>query len=200
MTLTADPVLRRHDEAPETAPGNAPEHVRGAPAWAGLALMALGALALVFPFFTTLGATLAAGAILTASGVVMIVQAFSCKPAWRLALHALWGAVSLTVGIGMIVFPVSGAISLTIVLDMMFAEHGIVRLALALKRPQPRRWAWFAVSGLISIFLAALIAFAIPLIALTLPGVIIGVDLIFAGAALLAMRDVHPVGAPSSTR
>jgi len=45
------------------------------------------------------------------------------------------------------------------------------------------------ISGLISLGLAGLVLWKFPASALVLPGVVVGVDLMFAGATLIAIRD-----------
>ena len=169
----------------------APPHSdhRMGPLWAGVALMALGVVALTFPFLTSLGAALIVGALLAASGVVMLAQSFACRPWWRLALHVLWGLASIAAGAWMIIAPLSGALTLSIVLAAMFLTTGATRVALALKAPRPRNWGWALVSGLISLAFAGFVIWMLPVAALWLPGIVVGVDLIFAGAALIAVRD-----------
>jgi uncharacterized membrane protein HdeD (DUF308 family) len=164
--------------------------------WAGVALMAIGAIALLFPFFSTLGATLAVGAMLAAAGIVTIIHAFSCRPAWRALLHALWGLANVAAGVGVVALPGLGAFTLTIVLAAMFLITGVARLAVALSPPQPRRWGLILFSGLLSIALSIYVMWMLPSAAFWLPGVVVGVDLIFAGAALIAMREARDRAAP----
>jgi uncharacterized membrane protein HdeD (DUF308 family) len=158
--------------------------------WVGLAFIVLGVLALIFPFVTTLSVTLVIGALLAISGAVMVVHSFSSRPLSHLALALIWGVVTLLGGLAALIMPVGGAVALSTVLAAMFAINGVTRIGMALMEPRPPRWGMTLVGGLLSLALAGMVIFSPIPAALTFPGILVGVDLVFAGFTLLAMRGV----------
>jgi uncharacterized membrane protein HdeD (DUF308 family) len=156
--------------------------------WLGYALIVLGALALVFPFFSTLATTLFIGGIFLAAGVFKIFGAIAQgRGLSRVAVKVLWGLVYI-VGGGLILYaPLAGAWSLTIVLASLFIFGGAASIAWALIEPKPTGWAWMAASGALSILLGGLVAVALPFTAFWFPGIVAGIDLASTGFAFIAM-------------
>lgn len=158
-------------------------------AWLGSVLMGLGVLAIVFPFLSTLAATVFLGGVFLAAGVLKIADAVITHPfVWRGALKAAWGIVYALAGGWMLYAPLTGAWSLTLVLAVMLVFGGLAAIAWAMQRPRPPASGWMIASGVISIALGVLVALTLPLAAFWFPGVVAGVDLISTGAALLAMQ------------
>jgi uncharacterized membrane protein HdeD (DUF308 family) len=84
-----------------------------------------------------------------------------------------------------LIFPLAGVITLTMFLAAYFVAAGILKAIHALQHRGTSGWGWALVSGLISIALGILIWSGFPGTALWALGVIIGIDLIFYGWALI---------------
>jgi uncharacterized membrane protein HdeD (DUF308 family) len=84
---------------------------------------------------------------------------------------------------------VSGAVSLTLLLIAFFVIEGVVSVMYALehRRELSGRWEWMLISGLIDLVLAGIIFAGLPGTAAWALGVLVGVNMIFGGAALVAM-------------
>jgi uncharacterized membrane protein HdeD (DUF308 family) len=121
--------------------------------------------------------------------------------------HRTWILVVLDIGhsrdrSGILLFrsPVSGALSLTVILTAFLIIEGIVSILFALehKRELSGRWGAMLFSGLVDLFLAGIIIEGLPGTAAWAIGLLIGVNLVFGGAALIAMalhaRDGATVG------
>jgi uncharacterized membrane protein HdeD (DUF308 family) len=103
-----------------------------------------------------------------------------------------WSLVSailgIVAGILMLLSPTK-VLSLTLILVSFFVIEGIASIMYANehKRDQSGRWVWMLGSGIIDLFLAALILVSLPGSAKWALGLLVGVNLISGGLALVAM-------------
>ena len=83
----------------------------------------------------------------------------------------------------------SGALSLTILLVVFFIIEGGASIMFALdhKRELSGQWGWMLVSGVIDLVLAAFIFAGLPSTAAWAIGLLIGINMVFGGSALIAM-------------
>ena len=85
--------------------------------------------------------------------------------------------------------PVSGALSLTIVVVVFFVIEGVASIMFALehKRELSGRWGWMLMSGIIDLVLATLVFAGLPSTAAWAIGLLVGINMVFGGSALIAM-------------
>jgi uncharacterized membrane protein HdeD (DUF308 family) len=85
--------------------------------------------------------------------------------------------------------PVVGVLSLTAVLIAFLFLEGIVSILYALdhRRGLSGRWGWMLASGVLDIVLGAILLAGLPGSALWALGIIIGINMIFGGWALILM-------------
>ena len=155
----------------------------------GVVLLVLGATAIVIPPIATLAATILFGWLFLISGVVGLVTSFRMRAApgfWWSLISAVLGVV---VGGWLLAQPVSGAVSLTIVLVAFFIIEGVVSIMFALdhKRELSGRWGWMLVSGIVDLVLGAMILAGLPSTAIWAIGLLVGINMVFGGSALIAM-------------
>ena len=165
----------------------------------GVVLLVLGATAIALPLLATLALTILIGWLFLVSGVVGLFTTFWMRQApgfWWSLMSAVLGIV---VGALLLAAPSSGAISLTLVLVVFFVIEGVASIMFALdhKRELSGRWGWMLVSGIVDLLLAALILGDLPSTAAWAIGLIVGINLIFGGSALIAMA-LHARGAASA--
>jgi uncharacterized membrane protein HdeD (DUF308 family) len=158
----------------------------------GIILVILGVLAILLPPFATLAVTIIVGWILLASGLVGWLTTFKARHApgfWWSLLSAL---IATAAGLILLIQPISGAVSLTLLLIVFFIIEGIASIMYALEHRQQLsgRWEWMLVSGIIDLVLAGIIFAGLPGTAAWALGVLVGVNMLFGGAALIAMA-VH---------
>lgn len=153
----------------------------------GIVAALIGLLAIVFPVAASIGAELTIGVALTAFGIVEFARAFWMRRTKRVLGTALLGLLSLAAGIILVLFPVRGLVSLTIVLIAYFLAGGVVKLISAYQYRGYSAWKWMAVSGAASLVLGVLLWVAMPSVVLWALGVLFGVDLLIFGAAQIAM-------------
>ena len=155
----------------------------------GIALLVLGAIAVIVPPLATLAFTIFFGWLILISGVIGLVTTFWMKGApgfWWSLLSAILGIV---VGVMLLASPVVGALSLTFVLIGFFLVEGAVSIMFALdhKRELSGQWGWMLFSGIIDLILAFMILSGLPSAASWAIGLLVGINMIFGGAALMAM-------------
>lgn len=155
----------------------------------GVVLLVLGATAVVLPAIATLAVTILFGWLFLVSGIVGLVTSFWMRHApgfWWSLLSAVLGIV---VGAMLLGSPLTGAISLTLVLIAFFLIEGVVSIMFALdhRRELSGQWGWMLVSGLVDLALALMILTGLPSTAAWAVGLLVGINMIFGGAALIAM-------------
>lgn len=166
------------------------------PDWGWKGLAALGAvmviggfIAFLNPFAASLTVEVLAGVAFLVAGLMQLWLVFtdSAQAASDRWLAGGLGAVWVLLAVGLLASPLAGLVTLTILVALLFAVMGGLRVAMAL-RVRPRDgWGWLMASGVMSLLLAALIVIGLPGAALGILGIFLGIDLTFAGAMTLAM-------------
>jgi hypothetical protein len=92
-------------------------------------------------------------------------------------------------GLVLLAWPVGGAVSLTLVLIVFFLIEGIASIMYALEHRQQLsgRWGWMLASGIVDLILAAMIFAGLPGTAAWALGLLVGINMLFGGSALVAM-------------
>lgn len=168
----------------------------------GIVLVVLGILALLAPVIASLAATVFFGWILLLSGLLGLVTTIRARHApgvWWSLLSALIGVAA---GVLLLGWPLLGTLSLTAVLIAFLFAEGIVSIMYALEHRAALsgRWAWMLASGIIDVGLAVLLFIGLPGTALWALGLILGINLIFGGWALIFMAlHARPTSAAAAT-
>jgi uncharacterized membrane protein HdeD (DUF308 family) len=153
----------------------------------GGVLMLIGILAIFFPLAMSLAVELTVGITLIAAALVELVHSVQCR-SWKGSLvNALTGLIALLFGILFLLYPLSGVVSLTLLLGIVFFASGIFRIAYASRLRPYDGWGWLMLSGVIGILLGLLITLFLPHTATWVLGVLIGLDLFFAGWWLVSV-------------
>ncbi|WP_409561139.1 HdeD family acid-resistance protein [Hyphomicrobium sp. B1] len=165
----------------------------------GIVLVVLGTAAIIVPPIATLTVTFFIGWLLLFSGIAGLFTTFSMRPMpgfW-------WSLLSAIIGIGagliLLFSPATGAVSLTIVLVAFFILEGIASVMFALEHRNelPGAWVMMLLSGIVDLVLGAMIFFGLPSSAAWAIGLLVGINMIFGGFALIAMalqaRKIEPV-------
>jgi len=155
----------------------------------GVVLLVLGATAIVIPPLATLAATIVLGWLFLVSGVVGLFTSFWMRAAPGFWWSLLSAVLAVVVGFWLLARPVSGAVSLTIVLVAFFIIEGVASIMFALdhKRELSGQWGWMLASGIIDLVLGAMIFAGLPSTAAWAIGLLVGINMVFGGSALIAM-------------
>ena len=158
----------------------------------GAMLIVLGLTAIALPPLATLAVTILLGWVLLVSGVVGAVMTILQRQGPGFGWSMLSAVLAILIGGLLLVKPMAGAISLTVVLLFFFVIEGVSSLmyARAHKRELSQsRWGWMVASGIVDLGLAAYILFGLPVIAAWALGLMVGVNMVFGGVAMIAMAE-----------
>jgi uncharacterized membrane protein HdeD (DUF308 family) len=167
-----------------------PRQIRRHPWWVlvpAILFIALGAAAVLMPRASTIAVNVILGWLLLLSGAVYAWSAFGMHGGWQIASTVALAALSILVGLLLLAYPLRVAITLTLVLGVFFLVGGAVKLYSAIRNRHVRGWWWGGVGGIASLAIAGLVFAGWPGTGTWILGVLVGVDLIFSGATLIAL-------------
>ena len=148
----------------------------------------LGLLAILIPPAATISVTIVIGAVFFASGVAGLISTFTGRRAPGFWWSLISAALGIVVGLMLLVRPISGAVSLTLVLIVFFIAEGIFSIFFGVaQRRHVSTWGWMVASGVVDLALAGVLVAGLPGDAAWALGLLVGVNLIFGGAALSAI-------------
>jgi uncharacterized membrane protein HdeD (DUF308 family) len=153
----------------------------------GIVLVILGVLAIVFPLASTIVAKTFLGWLLLIGGVVQVVQAFSTQKWGQFILNLIIGILYVLVGGWLAFFPLTGIITLTILLAAVFIVGGILEIGMSFRMRAASGWFWMLISGVIGILAGILIFAGLPDTAAWALGLVAGVNLITSGLAYILL-------------
>jgi uncharacterized membrane protein HdeD (DUF308 family) len=167
----------------------------------GAVLVALGLLAIFIPSIATSSMTITLGWLFLLSGVVGMAATFWARSApgfWWSLVSAL---LAILVGVvlianksqdlygGLIGWPFEQAGPLRMILVLFFLVEGGASIMFAIEHGKQLsgRWAWMLVSGVVDIVLAVIIIFNLPGTSAWTMGLLVAINMILGGVALIAM-------------
>jgi uncharacterized membrane protein HdeD (DUF308 family) len=155
----------------------------------GIVLVLLGFAAILVPPIATLAFTLVIGWLFLISGIVGLITTFYMRNAPGFWWSLLSAVIAIAAGITLLRWPISGTVSLTIVLIAFFVMEGIITIMYAIdhRNQQTLRWGWMLASGIIDLVLAGIIFAGLPESATWALGLLIGINLVFGGTAMIGM-------------
>jgi uncharacterized membrane protein HdeD (DUF308 family) len=167
----------------------------------GVIMVILGAVAFAAPTLATIAVDIFVGWLFLVSGVVGLAALFLVRGVPALIWTLISAVLSVVVGALLIWKPVQGAFSLTLVLTTFFIVEGIFHIVASLtyRNVMPGSWGWMLASGVADLALAAIIIAGWPVSAGLVLGLLVGVNLITSGlalvmAAITARNVVEPIG------
>jgi uncharacterized membrane protein HdeD (DUF308 family) len=156
----------------------------------GIVLVVLGIAAILVPVLATITFTIFIGWLFLISGIVGLATTLWMHQRvpgfWWSLLSAIIG---IAAGIVLLIWPITGSLSLTLVLSAFFIVEGVASIMYAIEHRNQLsgRWGWMLVSGIIDLVLAGIIIAGLPGTALWAIGLLVGINLLFGGVALIGM-------------
>src|ERR1700761_130542 len=156
----------------------------------GIVAIVLGCLAILLPDLFSLGAAVFAGIVLVIASAYLAAAAFLAEGVGSLLARLAWAILTFVVGLWLILEPHNGSLTLTLVLGIYFLLMGIMRTTVAfLGRGQPNA-GWIGLSGICGLIIGILVLAKFPSSADWAIGLLVGIDLIFAGWSLITVAQV----------
>lgn len=155
----------------------------------GIILLALGVAAIVVPPVATVAVAILIGWLVLVSGIVGLASTLRARGAPGFGWSLLSAIIGIVAGVVLLAWPLSGALSLTLILTVFLAIEGIASIMYALdhRRELTPRWGFMLVSGVVDLILAGMIFAGLPTTAAWAIGLLVGINLVFGGVALIAM-------------
>jgi uncharacterized membrane protein HdeD (DUF308 family) len=153
----------------------------------GVAAIVLGCIAILVPAVASVGTAIFIGWLLLFVGLVMVAAAFSAHSVGTLVLRLIWAILTVVVGIWLIVEPHSGTLTLTLVLGIYFLFMGLTRTTIAFIARGEANAGLLGLSGVAGLLVGILILAKFPSSADWAIGLLVGIDLIFAGWTLTSV-------------
>jgi uncharacterized membrane protein HdeD (DUF308 family) len=150
----------------------------------GVAGLIAGIVAVAVPAIASITIAIFVGWLLVVAGGVMISHAFARRPV-RVTLRVIEGIATLLIGAYVVIFPLTGTISLTFVLAVWLCASGVLQLVAAVREAGLPGRGVTAFSGGVSVVLGVLIAVSWPSSSSWAIGLLVGIDLVFWGMRVL---------------
>jgi uncharacterized membrane protein HdeD (DUF308 family) len=154
---------------------------------AGVLMLVLGAVAIVVPAVASVATAIFIGWILVIASAFELANGMAVEHGGRRALRAVLAVLTFAAGLYLLVAPLDGVFTLTVILVIWFMATGTARVIVGIAERGLPGWGMTVLSGVISIVLGVLIAEKLPSSADWAIGLIVGVDLFFAGITLTSL-------------
>jgi uncharacterized membrane protein HdeD (DUF308 family) len=153
----------------------------------GVLLLIAGVVAIVVPAISAIAPNELLGLVLAFVGIVQIAQSGKMQGEALFAWHLTLGLLAAIGGVLVYLDPFPGIVTITVLMAIVFAVHGLTQIAFAARVRQLDGWHWFLVSGVIALVVAGLLIARLPYDHTFTPATVGGVSLLFAGWAYLAV-------------
>lgn len=174
--------------------------VKKASGWSivgGILLLICGVLAIAMPLASSIGLVILLGWLILFGAIWHLIYAFQAGNIggvlWQILLAILYGAVAIY----MLIHPLLGVLSLTLVLGVFLVIEGVFEIILYFNIRSTSNSVWVILDGIITLILGGLIWFHWPSSSVWVIGTLVGISLIFSGISRImlssAIRRVTPV-------
>ena len=147
----------------------------------GVLLIVLGMAAVAAPFYAAVAVNAAIAWLIALAGIVHLALAFHAHRAGSFIWKLLVGVAYIFFGGYLIVHPVVGVASLTLVLASLFLVEGILDVVLFFKVRAMQGASWVLLDGIVTLLLGGMIYMQWPSSSAWAIGTLVGVSLIISG-------------------
>jgi len=165
---------------------------RGGTGWTmvwGIVLLICGIAAIALPWASGIGVVIVIGWVLLFSAVSHLIFAFHTHSVggvlWQILLALIYGVA----GVFMLMNPLAGLVTLTLVLAIFLLIEAALETALYFQLRRGINAGWILFDAIVTLILAILIWSQWPSSALWFIGTIIGISLIFSGVSRLSLAS-----------
>jgi uncharacterized membrane protein HdeD (DUF308 family) len=156
----------------------------------GVLAIVAGCVAIVVPAVAAVGTAIFIGCILVLAGMFLTAAAFTAHSLGSLVVRLLWALLTVVVGVWLLAEPHHGAVSLTLLLGIYFLLMGLTRIAVAIAGRGREGAGLVGLSGVAGLLIGILVLAKFPSSADWAIGLLVGIDLIFAGWTLTSVALV----------
>lgn len=153
----------------------------------GVVYVIAGLVALGSVVLATAVTVFLVGIMMLIAGAAEVINAFQVKTWGKFLLWLLLGILYIVAGFLTFENPLLAAAVLTLLLGFSLIVSGIMRIVLGLGMRQAMPWGWVVFSGVITLLLGLVIIAHWPVSSLYVLGLLLGIDLIFAGTGWIGL-------------
>jgi uncharacterized membrane protein HdeD (DUF308 family) len=151
----------------------------------GVLMELSGVFSILVPIVTSISVAILVGWALLIGGAVQLAHVIRREAGWELVLRLFLALITVIAGLSILLFPLSGTITLTVVLVVWFFVSGGTKLA-AWSKMRHVEGSWMlGLNGLASVVLGILIWADLPSSATWAIGLLVGIDLVLYGSSLI---------------
>lgn len=147
----------------------------------GALIIVLGIVAIALPAVSTIFAETWVALILGSTGVAKLVYAYQTRDQGGFIWKVLLSVLYIATGIMLFAYPLTGVLTLTLLLGSFLLTEGVFELILAFRLRPQQNWTWVLTDGIITLALGAMIWFQWPFDAPWLIGTLVGASILFTG-------------------
>lgn len=168
---------------------------RGWLVFLGVILVIAGIAAITMPLVASLAVELLIGWVLIVSGIMQSIYSFSSRRWGKFSMRLLAGLLYLLAGIMLVAHPLRGVLTLTLLLGILFVLEGLCKIIGSLQIRAVAHWGGLFLSGVLALIIGILIWRGWPSSATWAIGLLVGINILFRGWALITLASALPSGA-----
>jgi uncharacterized membrane protein HdeD (DUF308 family) len=167
----------------------------------GVLLVVFGMVAIGAPFLAAVAVNIAVAWLIVLAGAVHLMLGVRAHGAGSMIWKLLVGLAYLGFGVYLILHPVLGVVSLTLVLASLFLIEGILDIVLFFNMRPLGGSTWVLVDGIVTLLLGLMIYMQWPSSAAWAIGTLVGVSMIISGVTrvMLSLAVRRATGSVSSS-
>jgi uncharacterized membrane protein HdeD (DUF308 family) len=164
-----------------------------------------GAIAIVVPAVASVTVAIFIGWMLLLAAVFLLIDACAVRDVWRMLMRLLLAFLAGAAGLSLLLAPLRGTYTLTVLLVLWFAVTGVLRIAVAIAERGTQGAGWMGANGVVTLLLGILIGANLPESSDWAIGLLVGIDFLFYGFGAIAAASALKHGgavadpAPGST-
>jgi len=163
----------------------------------GILMFICGLIAIATPLISSMGIVILLAWVILFAGLSHLVFAFQSRGVGSVLWQILLAVLYVIAGIYLLIHPLLGVVSLTLVLAVFLVLEGIVEIALYFGLRGVRHSGWVLVDGIITLILGILIWRQWPSSSVWVIGTLIGISLIFSGISRVMLSLAARRAAPA---
>ena len=151
----------------------------------GVLTVILGFIAIGAPLITGVAVSIVVGALLFVAGIAQVVHAFKSGQWGTGVLGTLIGVLGIIAGLLMMFRPVTGLLTITLMLAIYFIVDGIFEIIASFKIKPDSGWGWVLFNGIIALLLGLMIWRQWPVSGAWAVGLLVGIHILFSGFSMI---------------
>jgi uncharacterized membrane protein HdeD (DUF308 family) len=171
----------------------------------GVLLIVFGVVAVGMPLLAAVAVSALVAWLIVLAGIVHLMLAFRVHSAGSVIWKLLVGLAYLCFGGYLLMHPLLGVATLTLLLASLFLIEGLLNIVLYVQMRPIHGSSWLLVDGIVTLLLGLLIYMQWPSSSAWAIGTLVGVSMIFSGVARVMMslavrKATDVVSSPASSR